>query len=93
MSPADAEWNRPTARDIPPGPVIERFPLYPGAVPSGVAMPPHAVIGILPSINCSRSYYPPSARPWKTLLRLSLRQYGWLGEINDHFIFCRAGFE
>jgi len=49
VPPADAEWNRPTARDIPPGPVIERFPLYPGAVPSGVAMPPHAVIGILPT--------------------------------------------
>ncbi len=49
VRPAHAEWNRPTARDIPPGPVIERFPLYPGAVPSGVAMPPHAVIGILPT--------------------------------------------
>jgi len=49
VPPVNADWNKPTARDIPPGPVIERFPLYPGAIPASVAMPPHAVIGILPS--------------------------------------------
>jgi hypothetical protein len=48
VPPANADWNKPPAPDIPPGPVTERFPLYPGAIPSSVAMP-HAVVGILPT--------------------------------------------
>jgi hypothetical protein len=48
VPPAGAIWNKPPARDIPPGPVIERFPLYPGAVASRVALPPLPVIGALP---------------------------------------------
>lgn len=49
VPPVNAAWNRPAARDIPPGPVTERFPLYPDAIPTSVAMPPNAVSGILPS--------------------------------------------
>jgi hypothetical protein len=49
VPPANADWNKPPARDMPPGPVIERFPLYPGATPSTVTMPSDAVVGILPT--------------------------------------------
>lgn len=49
VSPASADSNSPPARDIPPGPLIERFPLYPGAAPSNAAMPAHAVVSMPPA--------------------------------------------
>jgi hypothetical protein len=48
VPPAGAAWNKAPAGAIPPGPLIERFPLYPGAVPSSDAMPGHVLSGLPP---------------------------------------------
>lgn len=48
VPPADAAWNGPPARDLPPGPLLARLPLYPGAAPSSTTMPAHALTGLPP---------------------------------------------
>lgn len=48
VPPARAFWNKSPSGDIPPGPLIERFPLYPGAIPSSVIVPSSLIMGMPP---------------------------------------------